>query len=107
MKVLHEISNFDPFSLGIGVLAVLVLLIGPEEVLNAMEMANPWYVVLAFLIQFCSSVFWTERWSINIRVVNIKIKKLTLLPILLVGMAVNNITPSARGGGGTSKGYIL
>lgn len=94
-------------ALGIGVMAVLVLFIGPEEILNALEMANPWYVVLAFLIQFLLFGLWTERWSINIRVVNIKIKKLTLLPILLVGMAVNNITPSARGGGEPLKGYIL
>lgn len=94
-------------ALGIGVMAVLVLFIGPEEIFNAMEMANPWYVALAFLIQFLLFGLWTERWSININVVNIKIKKLTLLPILLVGMAVNNITPSARGGGEPVRGYIL
>lgn len=94
-------------ALGIGVLAVLVLFIGPEEILNALEMANPWYVVLAFLIQFLLFGFWTERWSINIQVVDIKIKKLALLPMLLVGMAVNNITPSGRGGGEPVRAYIL
>lgn len=94
-------------TLGIGVLAVLVLLIGPEEILNALGMANPWYVVLAFLIQFLLFGLWTERWSINIQVVDIKIKKLALLPMLLVGMVVNNITPSGRGGGEPVRAYIL
>jgi hypothetical protein len=94
-------------AMGIGVLAVLVLFIGPEEILNALEMANPWYVVLALLVQLLLFGLWTERWSINIQVVGIKIKKLALLPMLLVGMAVNNITPSGRGGGEPVRAYIL
>lgn len=92
---------------GIGVLAVLVLFIGPEEILGALELANPWYVILALMVQFLLFGLWIERWFINIQVVNIKIKRLSLLPMLLVGMAVNNITPSARGGGEPVRAYIL
>ncbi len=94
-------------ALGIIILAVLVLFIGPENILNALEMANPWYIILALIIQFLLFGLWTERWAINIRVVGIKIKKLPLIPMLLVGMAVNNITPSARGGGEPVRAYIL
>ncbi|HEY0196668.1 MAG TPA: UPF0104 family protein [Methanobacterium sp.] len=94
-------------ALGIGVLAVLVLFIGPEEILSALELANPWYVILALMVQFLLFGLWIERWFINIQVVNIKIKRLSLLPMLLVGMAVNNITPSARGGGEPVRAYIL
>lgn len=93
--------------LGIGILAVLVLFIGPDEILNALEMANPWYVIMALIIQFLLFGLWTERWFINIQVVSIKIKRLPLVPMLLVGMALNNITPSARGGGEPVRAYIL
>lgn len=94
-------------ALGIGVLAVLVLFIGPEEILGALEMANPWYLILALVIQFLLFGLWIERWFINIKAVDIKIKRLSLFPMLLVGIAVNNITPSARGGGEPVRAYIL
>lgn len=94
-------------AIGIGVLAVMVLFIGPEEILNAVEMANPWYVALALIIQLLLFGLWTERWFININVVGIKVKRWSLLPMVLVGMAVNNITPSARGGGEPVRAYIL
>lgn len=94
-------------ALGIGILAVLVLFIGPDEILGALGLANPWYVVLALVIQLFLFGLWTERWHINIQVVKIKIKRLSLVPMLLVGIAVNNITPSARGGGEPVRAYIL
>lgn len=93
--------------IGVGILIILILLIGPEKIVNALELANPWYVIVALIIQFVLYAFWTERWSINIDVVGIKIKKRHLLPITLVGMAVNNLTPSARGGGEPIRAYIL
>lgn len=92
---------------GIGILALMVLLIGPAKIAEAVEMANPWYVALAFIIQFILYGLWTERWSINIQAVGISIRKIHLIPMLLVGMAVNNITPSARGGGEPIRAYIL
>lgn len=92
---------------GIGILALLVLFIGPAKIVEALEMANPWYVTIALAIQFLLFGLWTERWSINIEAVGIAVKKTALLPMLLVGMAVNNITPSARGGGEPVRAYIL
>ena len=95
------------FAVGLGILIVLVLFIGPENILKALEMANPWYIILALIIQFFLFALWTERWAINIRAVGIPIKKLSLIPMLLAGMAVNNMTPSARGGGEPVRAYIL
>ena len=92
---------------GIGILAAMILFIGPGKIESAISLADPWYLALAVVIQFAIYGLWTERWSININSVNIAIKKLHLLPMLLVGLAVNNITPSARGGGEPIRGYIL
>ena len=94
-------------AIGIGVLALLVLFIGPAKIVEALELANPLYVFLALIIQFLLFAMWTERWSININAVGITVRKMALLPMLLVGMAVNNITPSARGGGEPVRAYIL
>ena len=92
---------------GIGILIAMILIIGPIKILSAVELADPWYLVLAVLIQFAIYGLWTQRWSINVNSVAIHIKKIHLLPMLLVGLAVNNITPSARGGGEPVRGYIL
>jgi glycosyltransferase 2 family protein len=92
---------------GIGILVVMILFIGPAKILGSIEMANPKYVALAFLVQFAVYGLLTERWSITIHSVGISVKKLYLLPMLLVGLAINNITPSARGGGEPIRAYML
>ena len=92
---------------GLGILIVMILIIGPIKIVSAVELANPWYLALAVLIQFAIYGLWTQRWAINVNSVGIKIKKVHLLPMLMVGMAINNITPSARGGGEPIRGYIL
>lgn len=92
---------------GLGVLAVMVLLIGPAKIEDAIKLADPWYLALAVILQFVTYGLWTLRWSINIQSVGLSIENRDLLPMLLVGLAVNNITPSARGGGEPVRGYIL
>ncbi|WJI10187.1 UPF0104 family protein [Methanobacterium sp. CWC-01] len=92
---------------GIGILAALVLFIGPAKIEEAIKMADPWYLVLAFILQLLTYGLWTWRWSINIQAVGLSVKNRHLFPMLLVGLAVNNITPSARGGGEPVRGYIL
>ena len=92
---------------GLGILIAMILIIGPAKIISAVELADPWYLILAVLIQFAIYGLWTQRWSINVNSVDISIKKIHLLPMLLLGMAINNITPSARGGGEPIRGYIL
>jgi uncharacterized protein (TIRG00374 family) len=92
---------------GIGILIAMVLYIGPNKIASAVEMANLLYLALAVAIQLVIYGLWTLRWSIVVDSVNIVIRKIYLLPMLLVGLAINNITPSARGGGEPIRGYIL
>ncbi|HHT18229.1 MAG: UPF0104 family protein [Euryarchaeota archaeon] len=92
---------------GIGVLAIMVLFIGPEKIESAIKQANPWYVILAVVIQLVIYWLWTERWAITISSLDISIKRRQLLPMLLVGLAINNLTPSGRGGGEPVRAYIL
>ncbi|HML05047.1 MAG TPA: UPF0104 family protein [Methanobacterium sp.] len=102
--------KYKPFillAIGIGILILMILFIGPGNIENAVKMANPWYLALAVLIQFAIYGLWTLRWSININSVGIYVKKKHVFPMLMVGLAVNNLTPSARGGGEPIRGYIL
>lgn len=92
---------------GIGVLGIMVLFIGPEKIESAIQQANPWYLALAVIIQLAIYGLWTERWSITTSSLGISIKRRHLLPMLLVGLAINNLTPSGRGGGEPVRAYIL
>ncbi len=92
---------------GIAILAVMVIFIGPEKIEEALKLANPLYLVAAIVVQFIVYGMWTERWSITVRSLHISIKKKHLFPMLMVGMAVNNITPSGRGGGEPVRAYML
>ena len=93
--------------IGIGILIGMILFIGPGNIESAIKLANPWYIALAVIIQFVVYGLWTWRWSINIKSLDISVKKIHIFPMLMVGLAVNNITPSARGGGEPLRGYVL
>jgi glycosyltransferase 2 family protein len=92
---------------GIGVLAAMVIFIGPGKIEEALKLANPWYVALAVVLQFVIYGMWTQRWSITIHSLSITVKRRHIFPMLMVGLAVNNITPSARGGGEPVRAYML
>ena len=95
------------FLVGIGILALMVFFIGVGGIEIALKHADPWYLALAVAIQFFIYGLWTQRWSITIRSLRINIKKRHIFPMLMVGLAVNNITPSARGGGEPVRAYML
>ncbi len=102
--------KYKPFILliiGIGILIGMILFIGPGNIEEAIKLANPWFVILAVIIQFIVYGLWTWRWSINIKSVGLSVKKIHVFPMLMVGLAINNLTPSARGGGEPIRGYIL
>ena len=58
-------------------------------------------------MQVFTYYLYTLRWKILNGVANINSGIKELLPMVLVGLAVNNITPSGRGGGEPVRAYIL
>ena len=95
--------------LGIGLLIMVVMLwfIGIDQVLNALKIANIYYVILAILIQFFTYFLYTFRWEIINKVADKDLGFKKLLPMVLVSLSVNNITPSGRGGGEPVRAYLL
>ncbi len=97
------------FFLGISVLILVIMLwfVGIDQVMDALKMAKLEFIALAVAMQVFTYYLYTLRWKIlnGLADINVGIKK--LLPMILVGLAVNNITPSGRGGGEPVRAYIL
>lgn len=95
--------------LGISVLILLIMLwfVGIDQVISALKMANLTIIALAVLTQIATYFLYTLRWQILNRLADMDVSIRQLLPMVLVGLAVNNITPSGRGGGEPVRAYIL
>ncbi|WP_298521446.1 UPF0104 family protein [uncultured Methanobrevibacter sp.] len=95
--------------LGVSVLILVVMLwfVGIDQVISALKMANPVIIALAIATQVFTYFLYTLRWQILNRLTDMDIGFKKLLPMVLVGLAVNNITPSGRGGGEPVRAYLL
>ncbi|WP_298501358.1 UPF0104 family protein [uncultured Methanobrevibacter sp.] len=95
--------------LGVSILILLVMLwfIGIDQVLNALKMANPLIIALAIATQIFTYFLYTLRWQILNKIADMDVSIKKLLPMVLVSLAVNNITPSGRGGGEPVRAYLL
>ena len=89
------------------ILIVMFHFIGIENVLDALKTANLGLIALALAIQRCAYFLYTLRWKLVNDAVNINVSFRSLFPMMMVGLAVNNITPSGRGGGEPVRAYIL
>jgi len=95
--------------LGISVVILLVMLwfVGIDQVISALKLANLYIIALAIVTQVATYFLYSLRWQILNRESNMEISIREILPMVLVGLAVNNITPSGRGGGEPVRAYIL
>ena len=95
------------FGISFLILAIMLYFVGIEQVIAALEVAKLEYIAIAIAIQVSTYYLFTLRWKILNNLIGIKTGIKTLLPMLMVGLAVNNITPSGRGGGEPVRAYIL
>lgn len=92
---------------GVVVLIAMILFVGPEQIIKSLKTANTNYVILAIMIQFLIMALWNTRWSIICDSLDIPHKKLPLFAMTIVGLAVNDLTPSGRSGGEPVRAYLL
>jgi hypothetical protein len=97
------------FFLGISILilAIMLYFVGIDQVISALKMAKLEYIGIAIVMQVFTYYLYTLRWQILNNMAKISASIKTLLPMTLVGLAINNITPSGRGGGEPVRAYIL
>ncbi|AMD18485.1 membrane protein [Methanobrevibacter sp. YE315] len=94
------------------VISVLILLImlwfvGIDKVISALKVANLSLIGLAIVTQVFTYFLYTLRWQILNKIADMDVSIKKLLPMVLVGLAINNITPSGRGGGEPVRAYLL
>ncbi|MBE6500906.1 MAG: UPF0104 family protein [Methanobrevibacter thaueri] len=97
------------FFLGVSlvILAVMLYLVGIDQVIAALKIAKLEFIAIAIAMQVFTYYLYTLRWKILNNLVDIDVGIKKLLPMVLVGLAVNNITPSGRGGGEPVRAYLL
>ena len=89
------------------ILALMLYFVGIDKVINALKIANLYIIALAIAVQIFTYFLYTLRWQILVKLADMDVSFMQLLPLILVGLAVNNITPSGRGGGEPVRAYIL
>ncbi|WP_305514691.1 UPF0104 family protein [Methanobrevibacter sp. V14] len=95
------------FGFSILILVIMLWFVGIDKVIMALKTANLYIILLAVGVQVVTYFLYTLRWQIlnNLADMYVSIRK--LLPMVMVGLAVNNITPSGRGGGEPVRAYLL
>lgn len=95
--------------LGISILILVIMLyfVGIDKVIDALKVADVGIIVLAVLVQVFTFGLYTLRWKVLNNIADMDTGFLKLFPMVLVGLAVNNITPSGRGGGEPVRAYLL
>ncbi len=92
---------------GLAIMVAMLYFIGIDEVIKALELSNLWFVLLAIVLQIFTYFLYTWRWSIINKTADMNLGIRKLIPMVLVSLAVNNITPSGRGGGEPVRAYLL
>ena len=93
--------------IGIVIIAVMLYFIDINKVIEALKKANPYYILLAIVIQIFTYYLLAFRWNVINKIANINVNTKSILPMILVGLSINNITPSARSGGEPVRAFIL
>ena len=95
--------------LGISILILVIMLyfVGIDQVIDALKIANLYIIALAIVVQIFTYFLYTLRWQILNKLADMDDGIMKLLPMVLVSLAVNNITPSGRGGGEPVRAYLL
>ena len=94
-------------AVGIIFLILMIMFVGPDQIFNALKTANIYYVIFAIIIQFIIIWLWNTRWSIICNSLDIPHKKLPLFAMTIIGLAINDLTPSGRSGGEPVRAYLL
>ncbi len=93
--------------IGLAIMGVMLYFIGIDEVIEALKLSNLWLVLLAIVLQIFTYFLYTWRWNIINKTADMDLGIKKSLPMVLVSLAVNNITPSGRGGGEPVRAYLL
>ena len=95
------------FIFSILLIIAIMAYIGIYEIFKTLISANPIYVILAVVLQIIVSILLSVRWRYIIKILGCRAKIKNLFLLVLMGLFINNITPSMKGGGEAFRAYYL
>mgnify|MGYP006282293175 CR=1 FL=1 len=95
------------FVLGIIVIAVIFLVLKPEEMLEQIKRIDPKYLLVALALQILSLIIVSARWHWFINSKENRVSRKNIFLITLAGQSMNSVTPGSRWGGEPVKAYLL
>ncbi len=111
--MLRPLMKKEAFQL-IGLLAVGILIIfflfrfiGFDEIYSSLRELNIYYYLIVIALVIGASFLWALRWRVFVKKIDPKIKIKDLFKMMLVGQAVNNLTPIVKMGGEVARVYLL
>ena len=101
------LKNFAFFLLGLIIFASIFYFIGINKLVYQLSRMNLFYYSLAVFFIFLTIVSWMFKWKSFIKCCGYKVSNVSLLKNLMIGLAINNITPVAKLGGEPIRAYLL
>lgn len=102
-----NLRNVGFLLLGVIVFFVVFQFVGWSKILSSLKQLDPILFLLAMGCIFCSISLWTMRWDLFLGEKGYKVSFFSLFKYLVVGLAVNNMTPLAKFGGEPVRAYLL
>lgn len=94
-------------AIGAIIILILIKLIGLEDTIRTIKLADKGLLVLAVLIQFVILGIRAFRWELLLKDRGEYVGLRYLYGIILIGSFANNVTPGARMGGEPLRAYLL
>jgi len=95
------------FIAGLLIFGVVFYMIGLKRIFLQLLKINLWFYLLAIISAIITLLLWTLRWKSFIKSTNYDVPLLSLFKILIIGLAINNLTPVAKLGGEPVRAYLL
>lgn len=86
---------------------VVFQFVGWNKILSSIRQLNLTFFTLAMVCIFASISIWTARWNLFIKERGYDVSFFSLFKYMVVGLAVNNMTPLAKFGGEPVRAYLL
>lgn len=95
------------FIIGLALVIGIFYFIGIDKLINNLVQTNLFLYSIGILSVSMTIFFWCLRWKCFIKFSGYEIKTKKLLENLMIGMAINNLTPVAKMGGEPVRAYLL
>ena len=94
-------------AIGVFLFFIVFQFVGWDMIISSISRLNLFFFTLALICSVGAIVAWTLRWNLFLKERGHNISFLSLSKYLMVGLAINNVTPLAKFGGEPVRAYLL